>query len=376
MAKQKKKALLSVLFLAAVFALSVLFFVLPKAERSENEKRVLAERPKLSFSAVADGSFSKQLDSYLADHFPFRDLFVGVNSYAKLLLGENGSLGVYKCSDGYLISQQSDIDLKKAESNLKNMLAFSKKAKLPTTYMIVPSSGYIMDSVLPRFHKAFRDEEVFALAQKILPSGEFIDLRESFREKKDGVQLYYKTDHHLTSQGSMLMYDKFCSAKGLEKAKFTLSETVDGFYGTAYSKSGLWLTKGDSVEIWKSENTNHEVSVKEKDGETKSDSLYFRDHLEDMDKYPVFLDGNHALVTVKNKSCQNGKRLLLIKDSFAHCFATFLTENYEEICMVDMRYFRGNLNEIIKSESLNEILYLYGVENTATSTDIAWLGLM
>lgn len=376
MAKQKKKALLSVVFLAAVFALSVLFFVLPKAARSENEKRVLAERPKLSFSAVADGSFSKQLDSYLADHFPFRDLFVGVNSYAKLLLGENGSSGVYKCADGYLISQQAEFDLKKAESNLKNMIAFSKSSKLPTTYMIVPSSGYIMDSVLPRFHKAFRDEEIFTLAQKTLPSGEFIDLREAFRKQKDGVQIYYKTDHHLTSQGSMIMYNAFCDAKGLKKAEFTLAETIDGFYGTAYSKSGLWLTKPDAVELWKSQNTAHEVTVKEKDGDTKSDSLYFRDHLNDMDKYPVFLDGNHALVTVKNNNCKNGKRLLLIKDSFAHCFTTFLTENYEEICMVDMRYFRGSLKELVKSESLNELLYLYGVENTATSTDIAWLGLM
>ncbi|MGN0464541.1 MAG: DHHW family protein [Acutalibacteraceae bacterium] len=376
MKKKKRKALLSAVFLIFVFSLAVLFFVLPKAERSQNEKRVLAGKPKLSLSAVADGTFSKELDDYLADHFPFRDVFVGVNSYAKLALGENGSSGIYKCSDGYLIAQQSDFDMKKAESNMKNMLSFSESTGLPTTFMIVPSSGYIMDNVLPRFHKPYRDDEVISMAKELCKNADFIDLRQTFRENRDSVQLYYKTDHHLTSRGSKLMYDEFCEAKKLPKAEFTLSKTVDGFYGTAYSKSGLWLTKGDSVEIWKSGNTSHEVIIEEKDGAKKSESLYFEDHLNDMDKYPVFLDGNHALVTVRNKNCRNGKRLLLIKDSFAHCFATFLTENYEEICMVDMRYYRDNLRQLIKSESLNEILYLYGTENAATSTDIAWLAMM
>ncbi len=374
--KQKKKILLSVVFLTFIFVLSALFVFLPKSERSENEKRVLAGKPELSFTAIADGTFSSELDTYLADHFPFRDFFVGVNSYAKLFLGENGSSGVYKCSDGYLISQQAEFDLSKAESNLKNMLAFSQKTALPTTYVIVPSSGYIMDSVLPTFHKEFRDDEVFTLAKKVLPSDEIVDLSESFRNNSDGVQLYYKTDHHLTSAGSMLMYGEVCKANGLEKADFTLTKTVGDFYGTAYSKSGLWLTKADNVEIWQSGNTGYSVKIKEGKETQEYDSLYFESHFDDMDKYPVFLDGNHALVTVKNSNCKNGKRLLMIKDSFAHCFTTFLIENYEEICMVDMRYFRENLSDLIESEQLNELMYVYGVENTATSTDIAWLNLL
>lgn len=376
MRKQNKKAILSVIFLVAVFTLSVLFFVLPKSERSENEKRVLSEKPKLSFSSVADGTFSKELDTYLADHFPFRDLFVGINSYAKLLLGENGSSGVYKCKDGYLISEQAKFDLKKAESNLKYMLDFSKKTKLPTSYVIVPSSGYIMDDVLPKFHTRFQDGEVLSLAKEMLPEDELTDLTESFKKNKSDVQIYYKTDHHLTSAGSLLAYSEICKAKGIAESKFTLTKTVGDFYGTAYSKSGLWLTKGDSVEIRQSENANYKVKIKEGDNEVLSDSLYFEDHLGDMDKYPVFLDGNHALVTVENGNCKNGKRLLMVKDSFAHCLTTFLAEDYEKICMVDMRYFRGSLSQLIESEELNELMFVYGVENTATSTDVVWLSLL
>lgn len=369
--KKIKKALLCAVFLLFTFALSVLFIVLPKSEYSENEKRVLSEKPTLSFSSVADGTFSEQLDTYLADHFPFRDTFVGINAYAKLFLGENGSSGVYKCSDGYLISEQVEIDLSKAKSNFEKMYDFSKKCGLETTYVIVPSSGYIMDSVLPKLHKAYRDEEVFAAAKSILPESDFIDLRSTFEENSDSVQIYYKTDHHLTSQGSLLMYNAVCDAKKIEKSQFTLDRTIDGFYGTAYSKSGLWLTKPDTVEILKSTGGQYEVTIPEKNG--VYNSLYFEEHIDDADKYPIFLDGNHALVTVKNKNQSNGKRLLLIKDSFAHCFTTFLIENYEEICLVDLRYYRESVSKLIEDESLNELMFLYGVENAATSTDLGWM---
>lgn len=369
--KKIKKALLCAVFLLFTFTLAVLFIVLPKGEYSENEKRVLSEKPTLSFSAVADGTFSKELDTYLADHFPCRNAFVGINSYAKLLLGENGASGVYKCSDGYLISEQVQIDLGKAASNFEKMQNFSKKCGLDTTYIIVPSSGYIMDSVLPKFHKDFRDEEVFAVAKSILPESDFLDLRSTFEESCDTVQIYYKTDHHLTSQGSLLMYDAFCDYRKIEKSQFTLDSTVSDFYGTAYSKSGLWLTKPDTVEIWKSTGGEYEVTIPEKGGVYTS--LYFEEHMSDADKYPIFLDGNHALVTVKNKNQTNGKRLLLIKDSFAHCFTTFLIENYEEICLVDLRYYRESVSKLIEDESLNELVFLYGVENAATSTDLGWL---
>ena len=92
-----------------------------------------------------------------------------------------------------------------------------------------------------------------------------------------------------------------------------------------------------------------------------------------MDKYPVFLNGNHAVVTVKNNEVKNGKKLLIIKDSFAHCFATFLCENYEQITMVDLRYYRQSVSELVSNEGLNEMLVLYGTDNLASSTDVAWL---
>lgn len=370
------KILISAVFVLFIFSLTVSLFALPKHAKSENEKRVLAKFPELTAESLKSGEFTADLDTYIADHFPLRDLFVGINAYAGVLMGQNGKSGIYKCSDGYLITEPAEFSETRITKNISAFSKFAQKSGLPSSMIVVPTAGRIMDSVLPKYHKQFRDDELFEIVSEKAVGIDLIDLRASFTAESEKSQLYYRTDHHLTSQGTLLMYGEFCKSRNLTPAGFELSKSVDGFYGTAYSKSGLWLTKPDSVEILKAVSGNsYRVTIDDGNNPQSYDDLYFESHLEKMDKYPVFLDGNHSLVRIENKDCRNGKRLLLIKDSYAHCFSTFLIENYEEICMIDLRYFRASVSELIASEKLNEILFLYGAENINSSTDIARLNL-
>ena len=65
-------------FLTAFFCLFlggilVWHLLLPDRERSETENRTLARRPELTWSALADGSFTRAVEDYFADQFPLRD---------------------------------------------------------------------------------------------------------------------------------------------------------------------------------------------------------------------------------------------------------------------------------------------------------------
>lgn len=363
-----KKYSVSIIFLTFLAAIAILFAVLPRKTYSENEKRVLSDTPELSLGAVTDGSFGKELETYLADHFPLRDFFVGVHAYYEQALGQNGNSGIYAGSDGYLIASPGKLDENRAKNNIKYLSDFAESTALPASLMIVPSAGYVLEDKLPAVHETYWDDTLMDMAGEKM---DFIDLRQDFLEDSEG--LYYRTDHHLTSLGSYRMYRAFCKAQGITPVEFSLAESYEGFYGTAYSKSGLWATKPDALEIWKPENPgSYKVTICE--GEEKTyDSLYFTDHLQNMDKYPVFLDGNHSLVVVENDACQNGETLLILKDSYAHCFATFATQHYEKIVMVDMRYYRESVQNVIDTYGVTELLCLYGAENLATSTDLAWL---
>ena len=373
MKNRKTKKLFIIFFSAYIAFFSLMFVILPKKDTSVNEKRKLAQLPAFSFSSLADGSYTKGLEDYFSDHFPWRDFFVGLNSYAELFIGKNGSKGVYKCKGGYLITAPVEFDEKRTKTNLGYLDGFAKKTGLPSSLIIVPEAGYILSDLLPKNHMKYRDGDIMTLAERT--DLNIISVSDVFYLNQDKIQFYYKTDHHLTSEGSMLMYELFCKNRGITSEKFVPSGEYDGFYGTAYSKSGLWLEKPDGLRIYKAEN-EASFTVTVDDGEEKVyDSLFFESHLDETDKYPVFLDGNHSLVTVKNNSCHNGKRLLLVKDSYAHCFTCFLAQNYEEICMADLRYYRKSVQELVKEHELNEILYLFGAENIASSTDMVWISM-
>ena len=367
-----KENLISFVFIACMLAFTILFIVVPKEEFSAKEKRYLAELPELSSEAVLDGSFTENIESYLADHTPLRDLFVGINSYYVYLTGNNGSNGVYLGSDGYLIEKPVD-DMDRAKMNASRVAGFAKNLEVPVTFALAPSKGYMYSENLPSNHFEYMDEEYYqTISQTIGSNARFVDLSKTLMENKSEAQLYYKTDHHWTTYGAYCAYEELCQVLGLDataEASFE-KEYVEGFYGTSYASSGYWLTGSDTIEVWHNKNLS-EITVEIDDGAGAEvySTMFFDDQFASEDKYNGFLNGNHSIVKIKNTASKGGK-LLVVKDSFAHCLVPFLAENYSEIVMVDLRYYRRALSDLIAENEIDEVLFMYSIDNFAESTDI------
>lgn len=369
-----KKLILPLAFISTIVILSALTFILPKKEYSETEKRYLEKFPEISVSSVLNGEFQEKFERYVSDHIPGRNFFVGLNSYFSLAMGRNTASDIYFCKDGYLINAPRDCKTETFEKNLKNFNDFTKSANIPSSIMIVPRTGYIMNDKLPLFHKEYNDNELFEKASALTSDISFIDTRSVLFKVADlGEQVYYRTDHHLTSSGTYELYKLYCTSNGLiypEKENYTVKK-ADGFLGTTAAGSGYNLTKADSIEMWMGKE-NLTVTVNDGKKDEVYDSAFFENHLEKDDKYPVFLDGNHALTTIENPE-NDGADLLVIKDSYAHCLAPFLAHNYSKIYLVDMRYYRKSVSELIKEKEIDEILYIYGLDTLLTDTNSAWL---
>ena len=100
-------------------------------------------------------------------------------------------------------------------------------------------------------------------------------------------------------------------------------------------------------------------------GETEYDSLYVRDYLEVKDKYSSFTGSNQPIIDIET-DLNNGKRLLLIKDSYAHSLVPFLANHYEKITMVDMRYINADLNYFLDLSEYTQALFMYNSVSFAT----------
>lgn len=373
------KFLPTFLFLIFIFAMGVWFIFSPKSDYSSAEKRYLQKFPEVSFESISSGEFGSEFESYFADHFPKRDLWVGMNAYYNLSIGNNGANGVYNCGDDYLVNKPVSTE-NNIPKNVDAIIDFKNTIDTPVTVMFAPSTGYITEDVLPKVHDTYNDDVYFEdVSEKFAESGiSFVDLRQSFKDEyKNGGQLYYKTDHHWTTLGAYTAYAELCKQLGTapaSKDKFEV-ETYNDFYGTTYSTSGFWLTPPDEIEVWNNpENTDKNIRVKITEGANTEEysSMYFYDHLEEDDKYPVFIDGNHAVTEITNTNAAGGT-IVMIKDSFAHSLAPFLAENYSKIVLVDMRYYKNSVSEIVAQENPEQVVVMYGIDNIATDTDIVWL---
>lgn len=176
--------------------------------------------------------------------------------------------------------------------------------------------------------------------------------------------IYYKTDHHWTALGAYYGYRAWAESVGVipwEPEAFSIQTVSDEFLGTVYSKVNL-PQKPDSIRLYLPK-TEPEYQVFY-DGAAEAEPMYSYEALEGKDKYAVYMDGNHGLTKIQNPDVEErgkGRKLLIIKDSFAHSFAPFVVNHFEETYMVDLRYFNLSLRSFMEENGMTDVLILYQI---------------
>lgn len=122
----------------------------------------------------------------------------------------------------------------------------------------------------------------------------------------------------------------------------------------------------DEITAWY-KHKNRSVSY---NGQYETNSIYERKYLSGSDQYAVFLNSNQAQ-TVIEVSGRSG-RLLLIKDSYGNSFAQFPAEDYAEVHVLDLRFFKGDVTEYARKNGITDALVLYGTQNFVKDTNLTF----
>jgi len=230
--------------------------------------------------------------------------------------------------------------------------------------MLVPTAEYILQDKLPPYATAFDQEllmnELYdaiernasmTLAKKLL-----VNVNATLQSKTNEY-IYYRSDHHWTTLGAYYAFCDYVKSIGgqvLPLDSFKRVVIDKDFLGTIYNKVHVSM-KPDWITLYQDSNS-YQLDINM--GEKKIDSLYDYEQLNGFDKYSVFLGGNNAMVQIKSSN-KNNKRLLVIKDSYAHSFVPFVASQYESIVLVDLRYLNSRMQDIIKQFQITDVLLLY-----------------
>ena len=357
--------------LAALFLLIVSLSMLlsPTKEFSESENRALTQWKAPTLSSVANGSYFAHLRDACADQFPLRNAFCALKAHTERLLGKRENNDVLFGKDGYLIAKCEYDTLRVATQNLDAIDAFQKRSALPVTTLLVPRSVDLLDEQLPAFFEP-SDDIYDVIRQSKLADPSL--LSEVLQSNAHARQIFYRTDHHWTTEGAYLAYTALAPLLGVTpyREDFFAPATVSkSFRGTSDSKIGGVSKQADTITLYRYKDDDSFLVIDEQTGESRM-GFYSLDALREKDQYRVFLGGNTALLSVRSTLTQSRPHLLLIKDSFANSLVPFLALHFN-LTLVDPRYDTTPLSELISTHDFDQILILHGIDTLATDPSLA-----
>lgn len=368
------ESLIGKIFLLSLFLVLLVNIIAPDREQSDQENRMLDTMPKLSLTGVLNGDFMEQWESYMSDQFAGRNLLRGLKVKLDRLGGSRMENGVIIGKDGQLFEDIAVPDDELFKDNINAVRSFAEMyPDIPTTVMLIPDAACILSDSLPAFATVEDQSQMFSMVERGLgDSVSWVDAYSALNKHKT-EKLYYKTDHHWTTQAAFYVFQEAAAGLGIEgdvSDDYVSYTVTDSFNGVLASKSGAGLDEKEQIDIYVPTAGDDDVIVNYVDEAKKRTSLYDSSKLETRDKYGVFFGGNTSVMDIRTMSTSR-QRLLVVKDSFADCFIPFLTPYYREIVVVDPRYYSGTLEDIMETYRITDALILYSGNTFMTDNNIS-----
>ncbi|MBW8351234.1 hypothetical protein K0H71_17575 [Bacillus sp. IITD106] len=339
---------------------------------SEEENRILEQKPTLSLKNVLSGKFMDRYEAYISDQFAWKKNWLRIKAVSEKAMLKQDSNGIYFGKDGFLLEGYKE-PKEQIYKNIEYINYFAEKNKELDYYMLLaPTSVEIYKEKLPLFAQSFSQRAVIdKVNDTLLDSVQMIEVTDTLTNYKN-EPIYFKTDHHWTMRGAYFAYVQAAQTLGLDPIPindFKIETVSNDFYGTFASKVLGHHVTPDKIEMFQS---LYERSYIVQYDSKNDNSLFEWSYLNKKDQYSFFLNGNHSLVTIKS-DVRDGRKLAVVKDSYAHAFIPFLANHFQEIYVIDLRYYHKDVDDFIRENGIKEVLFLYNVVNFSTDSNLIWL---
>ena len=296
---------------------------------------------KPTFQSFFNGTWAEQTENYLQEHIGFHDVLFRIKSNTDLFIGEKMIQGVY-ITDDMLLEKLYSSDIPNPQKSAEPINQFYEKTGIPTYFILVPSASEIYRTKLPA--NAVNAEQKNRIQQIYLETVNGIHCVDAYNilsSLKDNY-IYYRTDTRWTCCGAYYVYQSAIQKMGFTPVsyqRFVISHMSTEFRGNLYEKTLYSGVRPDVLDRYRNESGGQITSVTAyyADGqqENRSNRLYDTTALTKDDQYQYYL-GKPCQKLIIQTNIDNGKKLLLYKDSFADCLIPFLIHHYSEICIINL----------------------------------------
>ena len=403
--------LFSILF--AVF--TVVFGTFPRSTFSELEKRELASFPEFTLEKLLNGTFTSEISSWFSDSEPFRDqlmaLSMTVKDWIRLNTGEESI--TFHAAD---LAQEPDsiqaAGMTANDADIHNPLA-DENAKIANAGIIIVGSGENVRALMAyggsangctgyalaanKYKETFPEVNVYCMViptaveyycpdkmkrrtkpqrptinnviSHLAPDVKAVDIYDALGAHTD-EDIFLRTDHHWAPLGAFYAAQKFAEVAGVPFKPLSDYErrVVHGYVGSMYGYSKDIAVKNapedfvyyvpQGVEYtttytdYTIDENYHVIGM----GRPYKSAFFFRFKDGSGGAYCTFMGGDTKITCVRT-STHNGRRLIILKDSFGNALPGYLFFSFEEIHVIDSRYFTRNMVDYVTENGITDILF-------------------
>ena len=420
-----KQHSLYIILISAVFAtFAVVFDFFPRSSFSPLEKRDLTQFPKFSWQSLASGEFTKAINSWFSDTEPYRDVFLSMSMREKdmLKLSTGDDDITFHAAAEPEQQEPTEEELEQQERQVgkyENKVTAEEVATIANRGIIIVGKGDKTRALMAygggakggvdyaqsanEYKKMFPDVNIYCMViptavdfycpekAKRASNEEQPTINNIYAHLDQGVHavdaytilgkhaaepIFLRTDHHWAPLGAYYAAQEFAKVAKVPFRPLSSYErkVVHGYVGSMYGYSKdislkknpedfvYYVPKGVQYTTTYTDyrvNRNYEVV-----GESKPyKGIFFYKYRDgDGGAYCTFMGGDTRITKVQTGN-KNRRRVMILKDSFGNALPGYLFYSFEEIHVVDYRYFTKNMVDYVRENKITDILFANNIFN-------------
>lgn len=418
-----------------VAAFFVVFNFLPRSTVSELENRELAKFPTFSWEKFWSGEYMSEISSWYSDSEPYRDRFMTLSmevDKAKKLpaLGKEEDEVTFiagdepteeKVEESATVEQQVEaadsvqmgVEAKSKIANhgivivgsqptVRALMAYKSGAKACNTFagmantykkilgervnvycMIIPTAVEFYCPEKAKTRMKSQLETITEAYSKLDSTVVAVDVYTPLSKHRH-EDIYLRTDHHWSPRGGYYAAKALAEAAGVPFNDLSHYDehTITGYVGSMYRYSRDISVKRSPEDF-----------VYHKPREVEYSTTYINYALDESynitaelapvagnyfytfkngsgNAYCTFMGGDSKITQVRT-STKNGRRVMIVKDSFGNAVPGYLFYSFEEIHVVDLRYFTRNIKRYVAQNKITDVVMAHNVVFAASGTTVA-----
>lgn len=249
--------------------------------------------------------------------------------------------------------------------------------------MVIPTAAefYATSDIAPLNGSQLKN--INNIITKLSDDVKAVNVYTALAEHKD-ENIYMRTDHHWAAMGAYYAAREFAKTAGVDFLDISNYEmqTVGGYVGSLYNYTSSPELKNNPEDFNYFTTDKVEITTTYYNYVLDSETGGIRDYYPAFEAdffqkysygngaaYCTYMGGDAKIVHV-NTSTKNGRTLAILKDSFGNALPQFLFGSFENIYVIDMRYFTYNFPNFAKDKGITDVLFANNAFHAVTASTV------